>query len=340
MKATILGLVVSTAAFGATTVYFWQQFSQVRAQADQVAEANRRLNARVAELEQAREQFMSRRAGGPGGNNPFIAGMVSNDSPGPVSITAASSDASGGDGAAAKGAAPMVFNRMPMPPSMIKTMRNQVRAQNAKTYFDLKDRLGLTQKDADKLLDLITEQQTGSLDRQRNPGDPAQGEAMRTEWQRIDGEIADLLGPAKAAEYSNYKNEMPARMEVAMLAQQFESSEAPLSDQQRTRLVKAMSEEREAVPMPGFSQGEPDQYRKQYEAWQADYEQRVAERARTILNSSQLTVYDEYQQFQKDMRAQMAAQGRLMPGPGVMMSGPGMRMRMVTAPPPPPPKPN
>ncbi len=337
LKATIIGLVVSTAAFGATTVYFWQQFSEASVQAEEVAEANRRLNARVAELEQIREQFMSRRSGG---DHPFNAGVIAHHPTG--AVAAVSSESVNKEGVPTRdGAAFATTNRAPMPPSMIKTLRNQMRAQNAKTYFDLKSRLGLSQEDADKLLDLITEQQTASFNQPREVTDSNNQEAMRNDWQRIDGQINDLLGSAKAAEYGDYKKEMPARMEVAMLAQQFDSSEAPLNDQQRARLVTALSEERDSVPMPSFSNAtKPEQYTQEYEAWQADYEHRVTERARTILSSAQLTVYDEYQQFQKDMRAQMAAQGRTMPRPGMMLGGPSVRMRAAAPPADSPPRTN
>jgi hypothetical protein len=339
MKASILGLVLSTAAFGGTTVYFWQQFSAARAQAEQVAEANRVLNERVAALEKAREELMNRRFAGPNAGNPFMAGVIDQNSrqvanPAAAAMPAEQSTLEDGR-APEKASQPFtVLQRPQMPASMIKTMRNQVRAQNEKTYFDLQQRLGLREEDAAKLLDLITEQHTSSFAQVRNSSDPAAGDASRNDWQRFEEQISELLGPAKAAQYAEYKKEMPARMEVAALAQQFESSDAPLSEQQRTRLITAMSEERDSVPMPSWSGGaSQEQYGKDFTAWQADYEQRAAERARTILNAEQLAVYDEYQQFQKDLRAQMGS-ARYVPSGGVAtMIGPNVRMRAVPPPP-------
>ena len=339
MKAPVLWLVVSTAAFGASTAYFWHQNSRVREQSELVAQTNQRLNARIAELEKAREELMTRRMAGPGGaggGNPFIAGNFDQNTPAAdTQVAVQVAEAVEKD---AKSAPPMMFNRTQMPPSMVKTIRNQMRAQNEKNYFDLKGRLGLGDEEARKLLDLITEQQTAGFNRPRDPDDPAHAETMRNEWQRIDDQIDALLGPTKSAQYDDYQKEMPARMEVSMLAQQFESSEAPLSDQQRSRLISAMSEERASVPAPSYSSASSqEQFSKDLAAWQSDYDQRIAERARTILNSTQLTVYEEYQQFQKEMRAQMAASGRMMPG-NVSMVGPAMRMgaTRVVAPPPPP----
>jgi hypothetical protein len=341
MKASVLGLVVSTAAFGATSIYFWQQHSIAREQADRVAEANRRLTERVTELEKARDELEGRRLAAAG--NPFIAGVVNQNTPAatnPVVAATAVEEVSGRNGKALENEeqpAP-VFQRPQMPASMIKMMRNQMRVQNEKMYFDLGQRLGLSKEDADKLLDLITEQQSAGFARARTSNDPTAGDAARNDWQHLDRQISDLLGPVKTAEYAEYKKEMPARMEVAMLAQQFEGSDAPLTDQQRTRLIAAISEERDSVPMPTWSgAGSQEQYAKDFNAWQSDYEQRTAERARSILNAEQLTVYDEYQQFQKDLRAQMAAQGRAMPGMHATMMAPGTRMRVAPPPPAPPP---
>ena len=59
--------------------------------------------------------------------------------------------------------------------------------------------------------------------------------------------------------------------------------------------------------------------RKAYDEWQTDYEKRVADAARSILTSEQLNTYNEYQQWQSELRQQFATQG-----PG---GGPPVRMR-------------
>jgi hypothetical protein len=326
MKASMLGLVVSTVAFGASTVYFWQQFATARTQGEQVAEANRELNARVAELEKGREELQNARVAP--GTNPFIAGAIGPHAPATTNPAAASATIEAASGQeVAKGGGLVTFNRAPMPASMVKMMQKQMRAQNAKTYFDVQERLGLTQAESDKLVDLITEQQSAGFNRMRNPDDP---NAVGNEWVRIEGQISELLGPSRAAQYDEYKKEMPARMEVAMLSQQFDGSDASLSDTQRSRLISAMSQERESVPMPNYSSAAShEEYTRSYDEWQTDYDRRMAERARSILSPEQLTVYNEYQQFQTEMRAQMAAQGRMpggRTGARAMMVAPGMRM--------------
>src|SRR5688572_2008970 len=56
MKPSILGLIIAAVAFAASTDYLTIQLRDERAQADQVADTMRTLNARIAELEKTREQ--------------------------------------------------------------------------------------------------------------------------------------------------------------------------------------------------------------------------------------------------------------------------------------------
>jgi hypothetical protein len=128
-----------------------------------------------------------------------------------------------------------------------------------------------------------------------------------------------LLGPAKAVEFEEYQKSMPARSELMMISQQLEGVETPLTDTQRSRLLDALVEERERVPQPSYADGtRPEDMRKAYDDWQSDYEKRVSDAARGILTAQQLDTYNEYQQWQREMRQQFAAQG---PGGGPRMRG-------------------
>jgi hypothetical protein len=105
--------------------------------------------------------------------------------------------------------------------------------------------------------------------------------------------------------YSFYKS-MPARQDFAMLAQQLDGSGLPLTQEQSKRLVDAYVTERGRVPMPTYTEGaDAEEFGKSMNAWQADYSQRVSDEANHILNSDQLTAYNEIQQWQNEMREQM-----------------------------------
>jgi hypothetical protein len=319
MKVSMLGLALSTVAFGASSIYLWQQLEAERARNAEFVAASKELNTRIATLEKARAEFAERRFAGPapiGGE--LVAQTGAAPGQDPQSATADEQKA----GFAARTIGP--GQRPPeMPPAMIKMMRAQMRAQNKRTYFDLQDSLGISEDQANKLIDIITDQQAASFSVARNSTDPAQQQAQ---WEaardKQKNDITDLLGPTKAAQWDELQKTMPARMELQSLAQQFESVEAPLSSDQSKRMLAVLLEERERVPAPVFSAGaSQEEMTKSYAAWQSDYEERVASQARGILSSAQLTTYNEYQQWQKEMREQFAAQGM-----------PRMRGNVVAAP--------
>ena len=56
MKTSALSLSIAVLAFGASTIYLAVQLSEERAHSEQLADASRALNARIAELEKARDE--------------------------------------------------------------------------------------------------------------------------------------------------------------------------------------------------------------------------------------------------------------------------------------------
>lgn len=302
MKSPILGLALSTVAFGASSVYLWTQLDDQRNQADAVRKANAELTARIVELEKRRADFVGQRMAGPA------------PSRGPVEVEPSASATENVLPPPPEGKSVWtnVHNGAPpqMPEAMIKMMRANMRAQNKRMYFDLQSKLGLTDAQTSDLLDLITEQHTAGFKGPRNP-DP---EAARAYWENEQARrrtaIEDLLGPAKAAEFADYQKSLPARSELMMISQQLEGVDTPLTDSQRSRLLDALVEERDRIPMPSYVEGTPpEDMSKAYNDWQTDYEKRVADAARAILTSDQLTTYSEYQQWQREMRQQFATQG-------------------------------
>lgn len=198
-------------------------------------------------------------------------------------------------------------NAPPMPAAMIKMIRSNMRAQNQKMYFDLKSRLGISADQANALLDLLTDEQTAAMRDARNMNPEQAREFYETQQAKRDAAIADLLGTSKAAEFADYQKTMPSRAELSVISQQLEGSEMPLNDDQRTKLLAALVDERERIPAPVFSEGtSPEQYRKDYNAWQADYEKRVADEARGILSADQYGTYNEYLTWQQQMREQFS----------------------------------
>jgi len=79
-------------------------------------------------------------------------------------------------------------------------------------------------------------------------------------------------------------------------------------EKQRQKLIDVYVQERQRVPMPeGYEGMDAEAYQKSVSAWQEDYNKRTAEEAARILNSEQLTAFNEIQQWQKEMRESMPA---------------------------------
>ena len=312
MKASIWGLLIAAVAFGASTIYLSVQLNEERAQAEQLAEAARALNARIAELESAREQRFA------------VQGMFNDDTvaqngipaPPPPPMEKREPKTERGESFAA--VAPL-----PRSEAFQKMMRSQMRANNKRIYADLGAQLGLSKDDASRLIDMLTDQQVEGFARMRDAhtADPAERKRLQDEANRENqAELEDFLGVSKAAALRDYQETIPARQEMEALARQLEGADASLNADQQKSLLTAFVDERKRIPMPKMSDyTKPEDYSKAYAEWQSDYNERVSSQARSILDSQQMTAYSEYQQWQKEMREQVAVrrQGRGMrAGPG------------------------
>ncbi len=318
MKSPILGLALSTVAFGASTIYLAIQLSAVNKQAEVMDKANAALTSRVADLEKRRAAVAQQRMAMLGATPPRDLRAEPHGPP-PGEAASPADDKPGWSMVSRDFRAPP-----PMPEAMVKMMRANMRAQNKRMYFDLQSKLGLTDDQTNNLLDLITDHGSMAFNRPRNQ-DPDQARASwEAEQSRQKTAIDDLLGPDKAAAFEEYQKTMPARSELMMISQQLEGAETPLTDSQRSRLLDALVAEHDRVPMPSWVDGTPsEQMAQQYADWQADYDKRVADAEHGILTSDQANTVTQYQQWQRELRQQLPG------GPG---GGPRMRGNAMFAP--------
>jgi hypothetical protein len=295
MKLTFLGLIVSAVAFAGSTYYFWQQLQIEREQAEQVAAQSESLKQRIAELEQAREDLGGFEFAGPESSVKGDHAIAKSAAlpPGPAPEAAAASEPPAG------------FQTRPTEPSpaMRKMMRAQLRSNNKRLYGELVAQMGLSEDDANKFYDLLTDQQAANFGQMRGlEPDEARAKLQQSRKQTQDA-IEDLLGADKVATYKEYQETMGVRAEVDMIARQLEAMENSLTVDQRKKLVTAMIEEQKRVPQPEYSSfGDRELYNKALADWQAQYNDRATDRARGILNSEQMSSYNEYQQWQTEMR--------------------------------------
>lgn len=305
MKAPILGLAIASVAFGGSSIYLWQRLDQERTRSAEIERKAADLGARLAQLERTRTPFAERRMASSGN---YISGQFGTGGP----SAAPPPPAPGDNPPSTKSEEQPVWTvrQADRSPAFQKMMRAQVRANNKRVYADVGTKLGLDKETTNKLIDLLTDQQLPNFDAPRDADDPS-----GTDWPRYiedrqrqnQAQVADLIGADKAMALQDYQQSLPARMEVDMLAQQLQGYDAALNPDQRTRLIDAYVEERKRVPMPqGYEGMDPEAYQKSINAWQDDYNRRTSEEAARILNSEQLTAFNEMQQWQKEMRDNMA----------------------------------
>src|SRR3954468_6038611 len=149
MKSPILGLALSTVAFGASSIYLWQQLNEQRDQSDAVRKANTALTARIVELEKRRTEFVEQRTDGPAG---FGGAARVEAGAGPAIVPPPPESKQVWAAVNRDGRSPP-----PMPEAMLKMMRANVRAQNKRMCFDLQSKLGLTDDQASDLFDLLAD---------------------------------------------------------------------------------------------------------------------------------------------------------------------------------------
>jgi hypothetical protein len=183
-----------------------------------------------------------------------------------------------------------------------KVMRSQIRAAHKRMYADLGTELGLDKDTTSKLLDLLTAQQVDGFD-QFVPGMDAERQVAEIQRQN-KADIEQLIGPDKAQSLEEYQQSMPARAEFEMLARQLEANDSPLTAEQTRKLRAVYVEERARIPQPAYdsADGTSEKYVKAMSDWEEDYNRRVSDGAATILNSQQLTTYNDIQQWQREMR--------------------------------------
>jgi hypothetical protein len=306
MKAPVLGLSIAAAAFAGSSLYLWQQLELERERSAQVSESTRQLNARIAELEATRQQFMHVR----NSNGSVVTGAFG---VGPAPSGDAKAAATNAASAQAEAAwiPPPTRER---PAAMDKMLRWQVRADNKRMYADVGTALGLNKEKSAQLIDLLTEQQLaqfGSYADSPWSNDPAEARRKLEETQRTnDAAIEELLGTEKAQSLKEYQQSLPARQEFELLVNQLEGNDVTLTPEQHRKLLAAYIEERKRVPMPTFEGNttrDPAAYHQAYTQWQNDYSERLANEARNILDSSQLNAFNEVQEWQREMRSEFQA---------------------------------
>ncbi|MEO6080620.1 MAG: hypothetical protein ABIQ86_12680 [Steroidobacteraceae bacterium] len=210
------------------------------------------------------------------------------------------------------------------------------RINMARNYPGLVEELGLSEKDADRLFDLLAENQlvmnseaSFSIGANGQPDQAAFQERMRKqqELQRQQEEsVAALLGPGKYAQWQDYQQTRMPRMQATSLGAQLAQVGQPLSEAQHkaltTTLIAEQKRQREDSQSMArnINRADPQavaQLQEEAMKRQEQSNRRILEAAASSLNPRQLDALREQYEMQAAMnrassrlqRARQEAQG-------------------------------
>jgi len=199
-------------------------------------------------------------------------------------------------------------------PEMRKMLAAQQAAALRGFYSDFVKQAHMTPDEADKFFQLLQERQMALMDSSANmlAGSPIDVKSATAATNTADDALKDLLGPDRFTQYQAFEKTLGDRIQVQQFSQQLGAVGSPLQDYQSQALIQIMSQERTNLPSlqssgsPGVQQAlnmTPDQIQQYSDAVNA-MNQRVYNRAISILTPSQLSAFSE---FQKSMATAQVA---------------------------------
>lgn len=209
------------------------------------------------------------------------------------------------------------LSKMMKDPDTKKFIRDQQRMMMDQLYSPLIKKLGLSSEEAVRFKDLLADHTMKGAEKATAMfgGSPADRKEMTAsiaaEQKAFDEEMRAFLGEDRFAVYRDYQEGVGDRTRLNLFKQQ---ADEPLTDAQTEQLLALMKEERGSVAaetgqnLPGGGQDEetleamlsPERAEKLLQA-QGMADQRVLERAGTILSAEQLQSFGAFQTNQLQM---------------------------------------
>jgi hypothetical protein len=204
-----------------------------------------------------------------------------------------------------------LFGGLLSDPEMKQAMESQQRTALALTiprqYGEFIRQIKLNAEQAANLKDLLAKKQIASVESAMAMADAAAGgqgadwvQTTAAEKDEYDASIQQLLGDHDYRALQDYEKTIPDRTEVEQFRQDLSGQSAALSTEQEQQLIRAMSEQRIALPPTDYSRGPNGT--GQLEQNQRLYEERLFARTRRILSPEQQTIFEQFQKKTADVR--------------------------------------
>jgi hypothetical protein len=197
-------------------------------------------------------------------------------------------------------------------PAMRSALRAQQRGAVLQMYGDLLRSWHLPTDKSDRVLDLLVEQQLREVDRSLAASDTsAQGTTIQpggaqpgVQGDATSDDLKALLSDAQRAQLTQQQATLSERLTVSSLSYELLLAQMPMTDSQQQQLIQIMYDERTAIPAPTIDNSSANSLDAQraLNDWQSALDQRVQERAATILTSEQQTRFQQFMTRQHEAR--------------------------------------
>jgi hypothetical protein len=173
-------------------------------------------------------------------------------------------------------------------------------------YGDLFKEMNLTSQESEQLNSILVGDQIALMrGASADKKDPKQLAAEIEQRQKVsEAKLKNLLGDDRFAQYKTYQGQLGERMIVKQFEGQLALSQNPLAAGQKQQLVQVMVEEREKYMKENAAA--PKTGKMDMAAYQSTINQRISNRAGTVLSPDQLKEFNKWQQSMAQLIGQTA----------------------------------
>lgn len=314
----IVALILATAALGAFCVVQYRKTAEQDARVAALSSALEQQKDQVRELRAAKDHLNHQRsdlleqASAQAKELARLDQVAAPASP-PQTSGSASARADGSQSAAGRGGFGKVLSGMMNNPQMKEMLRGQQRMMLDQLYAPLVKKLGLEPEEAAKFKDLMLDkamkgaESAGSLLSSTGTNRTELLAGLAADQRASDEQIKTFLGDTRYAQLKEYEQTAAERMQLNMFKQQFGGETATISDDQTEQLLAFMQEEKRSLANVGqpvlignddaanvdamLSEDKSETLLQSQEY----VNERVLERAKTVLSPDQLNAFAKFQ---------------------------------------------
>jgi hypothetical protein len=315
----ILALLASTITFAALTVFQWRKTGEARVQTAAVRSQLDQKDQKIEALQSAQQRSEEQRRELLRASDELSAQVRAlrtpepKPQPQPATAPAVSPE---GEPMAEKGKAGgfgKMISNMLQDPEMKKFVRDQQRAMLDPLYSPLIKQMGLSPEEAEKFKDLLSDNMMKSTEKASSIFAAGTNHAalmanLTADQANFEEQVKSFLGESRYGQYKDYQETVGERTQLNMFKQQNAASDYPLSEMQMEQILVFMKEEKKSAgnsALSGFGSpgNNPANFQAMLSSDQTDkllqsqeaINQRVYERARTVLSPQQMEDFGKFQ---------------------------------------------